>query len=232
MQIVNKVLGQWAKPDFGHSFSDRLAAFVRPLCFAKEIRAAAGEFLALSAAALVVPAFLALDLLVFKNGVSELSLTELSQEALILATAVILGIKARRRPASRGLLTLMSGFFVCVFIRELDCVFDALFYRGFWVWLVVVTFVIAVGYMISSKSPVIQPLYRFLGQRSQLFVTLGLVVVLVLSRTLCSGNLIWRHVFAHDVAALLKNSMQEGLELFGYQLIFWGACLFSGDTAR
>lgn len=234
MQIEHKSFEHALRFQSWAAALERFLAMAKSLCCTQEIRVAFLEFAALTLGTLFVPAALMLDLLVFKNGVSELSVTELSQEALVLSSAIVFGIKAHRHAEDRGLLTLMSGFFACLFVRELDCFFDLIVYHGFWVWLVFAIAVVSVGYTLSSQAPFWTPLRHYIGTRSQLLVAVGLLVVIGLSRVMGSGHLIWRHVFSSDMAALLKNSLQEALELFGYLLVFFGACIFrhSPSTAR
>lgn len=229
MQIVNRVFAQWGRIDFVNAA--QIFAALHSFCDEKKIRSAVAEFTALSVTVLMVPLFLALDLLVFRNRVTEFSLTELSQELLVLATTILLGFKARRHPESKGLLTLMCGFFACLFIRELDCFFDTVFYRGFWRWLTLATAIFAGAHPLLFQAPVKAPLCRLIGTRSHLFFSFGLIVVLLLSRTLCSGHLIWRGVLSPEAVVLFKNAMQEGLELFGYLFVFWGACLFPSASS-
>ena len=67
------------------------------------------------------------------HGVTEHSLTELAQEALILISAILFWVGARQHPTVRSLLVLFAGLFGCMFIRELDALFDKIFH-GFWIY--------------------------------------------------------------------------------------------------
>lgn len=225
MQIEHKPFEHGLRFQSWAAALERFLAMAKSLCCAQEIRVAILEFVVLTLGTLFVPTALVLDLLVFKNGVSELSVTELSQEGVVLASAIVLGVRAHRQPEERGLLTLMSGFFACMFVRELDCFFDIVVYHGFWVWLVFAIAVVSIGYTFSSQAPFWTPLRHYIGTRSQLLIVIGLLIVLGLSRTLGSGHLIWRHVCSSDEVALLKNSLQEALELFGYLFVFAGCLL-------
>jgi hypothetical protein len=65
----------------------------------------------------------------------------------------------------------------------------------------------------------------YLGSKSWIYVTIGLLIVLVLSRLFGSGWLIWNAVMGEGYRAEYKAIIQEGLELFGYIFIFYGSWL-------
>ena len=190
----------------------------------KKIVFAIAEAALLTIGMLIVPLFLAIDILFFKNRVSEISLTQVTQEALLFASAAMFGIRAWRRPEARGFLVLVSGFLACMFIRELDEVFN-LVSDGFWVWPALISAAASIGYAMTCRGTVIEPMGRYVGTKSQIFVLIGLTVVLVFSRVIGSGHLFWRHIMGGSYTPLFKNAIQEGLEFLGYIFIFYGACL-------
>ena len=65
----------------------------------------------------------------------------------------------------------------------------------------------------------------YLDSKSWIYVTIGLLTVLVLSRLFGSGWLIWNAVMGEGYRAECKAIIQEGLELFGYIFIFYGSWL-------
>src|SRR5210317_1621388 len=100
----------------------------------KIIVLAFAEFFLISFFVFLVLLVLTLDILVLGQGMTETSLTELSQEGLLLVSAVFFGINAWRKPSARGFLVLVTGFFSCMLLRELDSFFDSIVYHGFWFW--------------------------------------------------------------------------------------------------
>ena len=191
----------------------------------RKICSALVEAALLLAATLLGPIFLAIDILIFKNNVSETSLTEMTQAALLFASAVLVGISAWRRSEARGFLVLVCGLFTCMFIRELDAFFDLWFFHGFWAWLAAISAAASITCAMTNRSTVLEPMGNYIGSRSQVFILIGMIVLLVLGRIMGSGHVFWRHIMGHSYTPLFKNAIQESLELFGYILVFYGACL-------
>ena len=184
------------------------------------------EFVFLTAATLAVPAIITIDTVILEHGVSEISLTEIVQEILLCISALLFGIRARRSPYSRGFLALVSGFFSCMLIREMDAFFDHLVYHGFWFWPAICVAGGAILYAFLCRGTVVAPLVNFLETTSCYHIVLGLLIVLVLSRTLGSGSLLWKPIMGEVYSSEFKAALQEGLELFGYMLICYGSVLF------
>ena len=180
----------------------------------KRIFSAVAESLLLVLGTLIVPFFLFIDTRFLDNNVSEISLTEVTQEVLLFLSAAIFGLCAWRRPTARGFLVLVSGFFACMLIRELDALFDVLFYHGFWVWLVAVTTAASISYAVTCRGTVIEAAGKYVGTKSQVFLLIGMVVVLVLGRIMGSGKAFWRPIMGDSYMPLFKNSIQESLEFF------------------
>jgi peptidoglycan/LPS O-acetylase OafA/YrhL len=186
------------------------------------------EFLLLSLLSLLVPVVVATDIQFFTTGFSEIPLTEISQELLLGMSAILFARNAYQQPASRGFLTLVAGMFLTMLIRELDGYLDRWVYHSFWVWPAGLVVLSTVTYVTMKCSDTIwQPMSRFVGTRSHSCIMLGLVILLVLSRSLGSGDLLWRHVMEKEQFNLMfKTALQEGLELFGYIFVFYGSWLY------
>lgn len=191
-----------------------------------ELGRASREFLILMAAAIVVPLIVAIDLIVLENGVSEVSLTETFQELLLLLCVLLFGYKASTVPETRGALVLITGFFLCLFIRELDFAFDALLWHGAWVWPAAVVFVTSVTLAYLNRETLFHPAARFINTRSYVFVLIGFVTLFVFSRIFGSGSLLWKSALGVAYNQEFKSAIQEGLELFSYAIITQGALLF------
>lgn len=184
------------------------------------------ELFGLVLSTLLVPLILMFDIMVLGNEVGELSVTEITQEILLLLTVVVCAIKARRHPEARGLLLLAAGFFACMLVRELDALFDLLTGHGSWRWFAAATALVAVLGALANRTTIIPPLIAHLDSKAHLYETVGLVIVLVFSRSMGSGGFFWKQIIGVHYLPLMKTALQEGLELFGYLFIFYGACLF------
>lgn len=86
---------------------------------------------ALFLALMILPIYI--DVAWMNDALHETSFTETTQEIMLAVIAALFFIAAQRRPAQRGALTLVAGFYSCMLIRELDFVFDAI-QHGSWIW--------------------------------------------------------------------------------------------------
>ena len=73
-----------------------------------------------------------------------------------------------------------------------------------------------------GKENTIATLAAFMKSRSYTFIFIGLLIVLVFSRLFGMGEL-WETIMADHFNRTVKNVVEEGTELWGYALIFWGA---------
>ncbi|MDV6328153.1 hypothetical protein Q5L94_08785 [Idiomarina sp. Sol25] len=186
---------------------------------------ALGEFFLLTFFALLPFIAVYLDAIVIGNNLNEFSVTEISQETLLLLTAIIFWYGTWQHPDSRGFFALAGGFFTCALIRESDSFLDAI-WHGFWVWPATILSLSTVFYVvIYCQKSVIKPASEFIGTKPYLFIVIGLVTLLVLSRTLGSGNLLWNEILEEAYTQKFKSILQEGLELFGYVNIAYGSVL-------
>lgn len=192
----------------------------------KTIIIAIAEFLFLSLLAISIPFILLIDILIIGHGVQEVSLTELTQEALILISALLFVINVFRRPRSRGFLVLVASLFFCMFIREMDDFLNKMVFDGFWFWPATFLAAGSTTYSMTCKETILAPMADFFSAKSGLYIFFGLIILLGLSRSFGSGNLLWKHIMGENYRFLYKATIQEGLELFGYMLICYGSCLF------
>lgn len=156
------------------------------------------------------------------GSIQENSVTELTQELLVLAAAVLFGITAWRCPKLSSMLVLFAGLFGCMFIRELDVVFDQVF-RGFWFYPALLVAVGTIFYAMRCPRLTFRQLRDHLMTSPFRSVALGLLIVLVISRIAGTGRL-WEFILANETTAqYCKNVVQEGLELWGYVIIAAGA---------
>ena len=177
------------------------------------------EFLFAALIAAGVVGCIYLDVTVHKNIV-ENSFVEYGQEALLLATTTLFTIQAAAK--RQGGLWLVAGFFGCMFIRELDAYFDMIVH-GAWKYfaLVVIAFVFFKAWRLGKENT-IASLAAFMKTRAFVFIFIGLLIVLIYSRLFGMGEL-WKAIMGTDFNRTVKNVVEEGSELWGYALVFWGA---------
>ncbi len=188
-----------------------------------QILSSGKELLVLIAMLLLAPLALYIDLTLLHNDIGEISVTEISQEALIAFAALMFVLAAKRTPQARGFYLLAAGFFSCVLIRELDQLFD-LVYHGFWLIPALLVAMASIGYTaLYCRDSVWVPMAAFTKQREYVYMIGGLLMVLVFSRVFGSGRLLWEHIMGQEYNFVFKSALQEGLELLGYTWMSYAA---------
>ena len=160
-----------------------------------------------------------LDLQYFKY-VPERGFVEHTQELLIfLSTGIFLWLALKKNVSG---LWLVGGFLACMFIRELDSVFDKIFH-GAWVYVAIPIACLCVlkAWKYGLES-IVNSLAEFM--RTQAFTRLssGLLTVLVFSR-LIGYKPMWKLAMGKHFYWNVKFIAEEGTELFGYSIIFLAA---------
>lgn len=197
----------------------------------RTVRRAFGKFFLLAFFVLLAPLAVYLDTSVIGHGLSEQSITEWSQEGLLFISAVLFFALAWRQPAKRGFAILVGGFFGTMLIRELDGVFDNIAH-GFWVYPACLWAAVVVALAARYRQGLLGTMARAANSRSFVYIVLGLAIVLSFSRVFGTTAL-WLGVLGEgEVARLAKTAVQEGLELFGYILIFTGSVSYSKLAIR
>ncbi len=186
------------------------------------------RFFVLVLAMLWVPLALILDTAVFNDEVSEISVTELSQETLLLVSTVLFWLLSARRPFGRGFYTLVAGFFSCMFIREQDAFFD-LIVHGFWVYPAVLMALITLLIAAFQRRTIMPAMAAATRSVPFTYILIGLAILLFFSRVMGTGSF-WELLLPENSVSLVKNTVQEGLELLGYILMLYGTLLFKRST--
>lgn len=181
---------------------------------------------ALFLALMILPIYI--DVAWMNDALHETSFTETTQEIMLAVIAALFFIAAQRRPAQRGALTLVAGFYSCMLIRELDFVFDAI-QHGSWIWfaLAVTAGCLAVALRTPKKN--LHALARLLQHRSWPVMASGFLVVLVFSR-LFGIHALWQHLMLGDYNRVVKNMAEEGTELLGYGLCWLASVRYLWQT--
>ena len=185
----------------------------------KTILSGIAEFLLAALIAAGVVGCIYLDVTVHQNIVED-SFVEFGQEALLLAITALFAMQAAAK--RQGGLWLVAGFFGCMFIRELDAYFDMIVH-GAWKYfaLVIIAFVFFKAWRLGKENT-ITSLAAFMKTRAFVFIFIGLLIVLIYSRLFGMGEL-WKAIMGIDFNRTVKNVVEEGSELWGYALVFWGA---------
>lgn len=165
-----------------------------------------------------------LDLTIGDRTITELSFVEVTQETLLFVSVVLFWIGVLRDPQARGFMVLVAGLLSCMFIRELDYAFDQITH-GFWFYPAMLMALGSILYAAINRDTISLPMVYFTGTRSYVFLAVGLLITLVFSRVFGSGNLVWKEALGSSYTAHFRSVIQEGLELFGYVFVFYGACL-------
>jgi len=173
-------------------------------------------FLTLAACAAFAAGTLFLDVVIFKDQVKEISATEIIQEAFLFITAALFFIESRRHKAWRGAYILTAGFFGCMLIRELDGLFD-LIYFGSWCYFASLLAIYSLCWAAMTPKTMISGLYALVEEEAFPIMLFGLVIILVFSRVM-GIHQIWQAAVGGDNVRLVKNLVEEGIELFGYTL--------------
>ena len=160
-----------------------------------------------------------LDLHYFKY-IPERGFVEHTQELLIFLSSSIFLCLAFKR--NTGALWLVGGFLACMFIRELDSVFDKIFHGAwFYITIPVVCLCVYKAWQ-EGIEKTINSLSEFMRTQAFTRLSIGLLTVLVFSR-LMGYKPMWKLAMGKHYYWNVKFVVEEGTELFGYSIIFLAA---------
>lgn len=144
------------------------------------------------------------------------SLIENSQLVMLGGTATVLAyISARFRQLAGGLL-LATGFLATMFCRELDYLFDKMFYHGAWLPFAVAAALTFVALAAYRRRTIAAGLLAIAEDPGVSVLALAMSILLFFSR-LAGMSSVWRHFAPGNRMA--KHVAEEGLELLGYALL-------------
>ncbi len=149
------------------------------------------------------------------------SVLELVQEALLLLTVFVIWQTSRRLPQYRGGLLLVVGFFMALFIRELDAWFDIIVH-GFWKY-VLLAYLAILGVRVyqAGLKTVIPGITHLIQSRAFPVMLVGVVMILVYSRLFGFKGL-WEAMAGADCLhwRSVKTFSEESSELLSYSILF------------
>ncbi len=185
--------------------------------------------LILQTAFVVLPVIIiTLDAEILIQGNSEFSMTEIAQELFILCSAVLFGFSAKLDGQARGFFVLVAGFFATMLIRESDAFLDNI-QHGFWIYPALVVSLSSILYARKCTGTVKKPMLDHMDSKHFVYIILGLILILIFSRTFGSGHL-WKGVMGDDYTMVYKTVIQEGIELLGYIFVLYGSILVWVDA--
>jgi len=160
-----------------------------------------------------------LDLLNKVSG--EDTLTELVQLFLVLVTIYSFFKLSYEKKELKKASVLVGSFFVVVFIRELDFLFDR-FYHGFWAIPALLVTLSSLYYAFRDWKDGINQLCDFLDTRAMIIIITGTILLFFYSRLIGMGTL-WKEVMGENYVYRVKMIIEESTELLCYFLIAFGA---------
>lgn len=154
---------------------------------------------------------------------SEISLTEFTQAALLLACSIMMLYIRHRMRALPTVCLLLWAFFTASFVRENDAWLDRFVFDGAWQLLVAVI-------VLPTLCIVIRRRHRFLSEFRQMANTLGFglfasgfLITYVFSR-FYGRVVLWQALMGDQYLRVVKDAAEEITELAGYSLLLF-ACI-------
>lgn len=151
---------------------------------------------------------------------SEYMAMEIVQEFILLLVIIINIFRAIDNPEARPGLLLVVGFFACLLIRELDFAFDRI-RHGVWFYCVLAVFIVCVGQALKTPSRSVSAIAAYCREPGFFLIFSGLLVLFSFSR-IFGMQVLWRGLMQEDFVRIVKDMVEEGVELLGYTLILLG----------
>ncbi len=191
----------------------------------KKLRSAILEFLCYSIAIVATFSLPYIDIVHLKNYIEEISLTEIAQELIIVCIIYTFLRIAYHHSYVRYSSILIAGLFTCMLIRELDSILDSIFH-GFWVYPAILVALIAIFYtFFKHPKDTINQLVAYSCHSTYGYMIAGLIAILIFSR-LFGIKIIWQTLLDNNYNRIVKNVIEEGIELFGYSLCFVSTSIY------
>jgi len=183
----------------------------------RSIRRALYEAIGGFAACVTVTLLLFFEVVVLRGTCGEDSFVEASQVCMLfLSSLIFLRMAVLHREVAGGMF-LIGGFLMCMAIRELDWVTDMVAH-GSWVYFALAAAAYFIWLAVRNQVTIVHGLAVFARSRACPFMMTGLLCVLVFSR-LFGSKYIWYTLYNVPSVRILKNVVEEGLEMFGMALI-------------
>lgn len=171
-----------------------------------------------------------IDVVWLKNYVEEISLTEISQEIILVCIIYNLLVCAYKHANTRYSSVLLAGLFACMLIRELDSFLDSIVH-GFWVYPALIIAISAILYTFRHPTDTINQLINYSRNSTYGYMIVGLLMILLYSR-LFGMKIIWQTLLDDGYNRIVKNVVEEGTELFGYSVCFVSTIIYRFKLKR
>lgn len=172
----------------------------------------------------------AVELYVLDGTCGENSPVEFAQLGLLAATGILMWTAAVKNAGVRGGLALAGGFFLAAAARECDAWLDPL---AKWAWMVPALGVAAVAgaWAWRNRRSAVPGLVAVCRTRHFGLLAGGMAVLMVFSRVF-GRKALWIPIMGEDHYRIIKNVVEESLELLGDILIFAWAVLAAAELVR
>ncbi|MFY9082090.1 hypothetical protein OU980_08560 [Aliarcobacter butzleri] len=171
----------------------------------------------------IIPVILRFDIKFFGNFNQENSLIEYFQLIFLFSTIVIFVRLSKKRPDLKYASMLIAAFYLILFIRENDDIFD-LVYHGFWAPWAGFVALIAIVYAFKDWKKGVLELATYLKIPDMKLMIFSVMFLFVFSRLFGMGSF-WKHVMKDNYVYEVKAMIEEGTELLAYGLILYSAYL-------
>ncbi|RJX71375.1 hypothetical protein DZ860_10545 [Vibrio sinensis] len=179
------------------------------------------NILCVLAISLLVIISLRVDVLILHRDLGETSLTETLQAIMLLATTYNFFSLAQKIKQVRHAAILIGGFFLVLFIREMDVWLDVVAH-GSWVIPAIIVAISACFYAYRGGKNTVNEMATILAKPGMVMLVCATVLLLVFSR-LYGMSSFWEHVMQDNYLRGVKNISEEAIELLSYSLIALGA---------
>ncbi len=160
---------------------------------------------------------LRIDFVLLGNSIGEISVTEFTEQFMLVIAAGCFFYLANAQPKLRHAAVLIGSFFLVMIIRENDAFFDHI-NHGFWVYPALVTTIAALFYATKNGKNTLEQLALIVESKHMNLLIVGMALLLVYSRLFGMGGF-WKEVMGQDYVRLVKDIAEEGTELLAYSII-------------
>lgn len=162
-----------------------------------------------------------IDYVLLNTGSGELSLTEFTQLFALAVTIFSFSSLIKHNAGLKHASYLIVGFFIVLFIRELDFLFDYIIH-GFWVYPALIVTCSALFLAYQGKDVIVNEMAFLLKKPSMKLILIGVALLLFFTRLYGMGDF-WSNVMSDNYVGKVKTLSEEGSELLSYYLIALGS---------
>lgn len=162
-----------------------------------------------------------IDYVLLNTGSGEISLTEFFQLFALAITIFSFSSLIKNHPAVKHAAYLVAGFFMVLFIRELDFFFDHIVH-GFWLYPALTVTMGALFLAYQGKETLVSEMALLLQKPSMKLILIGVALLLFFTRLYGMGDF-WSNVMSDNYIRKVKTLSEEGSELLSYYLIALGS---------